>query len=275
MKKIISLIIAVISKFARAIRKQKTFTAEMVPLCEEAAKKHNVIPDIHPNDFIFKFLLNHPNFFKDSKLAVSHYFDDGAQSANKLMKIIHGYHGQTGKQFQLLEFASGYGCVTRHLPRFLPKDSITSCDIHVEAIDFIREKIGNPVILSNSVPEKLDLPSKYDVIFALSFFSHMPKKTWARWLNVLFSKLMKDGHLIFTTHGLQSMKHLNNPQLDSEGFWFKPVSEQGDLETAEYGSTIVDKKFVYKICEEAGIKNIVFHEAYWWRHQDLYILKKP
>ncbi len=54
--------------------------------------------------------------------------------------------------------------------------------------------------LSSPVPEQLTLPSQ-DVIFAHSFFSHMPETTWARWLKALANALAPRGVLIFTTPG--------------------------------------------------------------------------
>ena len=55
---------------------------EMQRLCESLAAKWGVIPDIHPQDFIFQNLWTYPGFeSKDKALEV--YFDDGANSAQR------------------------------------------------------------------------------------------------------------------------------------------------------------------------------------------------
>lgn len=243
-------------------------------LFEDAARKHRVVSEIHPKDFIFHFLIENPTF-DEKHQAVQYYFDDGAHSADKLSRLVHEYYGETNQKIQLFEFASGYGCVTRHLMHYLPNTEITSCDIHEEAVEFIQDKIGISAILSNSVPEQLHTPCQYDVIFALSFFSHMPRSTWRRWLITLASRLKPDGLLIFTTHGLESRKYFDNPQVEPEGFWFIPMSEQKDLDTTEYGQTIVLPSFVFnQLSEENDLRIILYKEAHWWEHQDLYVMKR-
>lgn len=254
--------------------KETNVSDKIDTICKNASMKHNVISDVHPNDFIFKFLIENTSF-DDASGAIRYYFDDGSRSAEKLTSLITDFFEPEDSSIQLLEFASGYGCVTRHLSNYLPNVSIASCDIHEEAINFIESEIGIPAILSHSLPEKLETPNHYDVIFALSFFSHMPIVTWKRWLQALKSKLKNGGYLIFTTHGMESRKCFNNPKIGPEGFWFSPQSEQGDLDTSDYGQTIVSPNFVFnQICEDKDARIILFRKAYWWEHQDLYILKK-
>ena len=83
--------------------------------------------------------------------------------------------------FKLLEFASGYGCVTRHIKKN-PDYDVVSCDIHPQAVDFLRSRIDVKAIQSMHVPEEFAPVDKFDVVFALSFFSHMPKSSFGRWL---------------------------------------------------------------------------------------------
>lgn len=259
------------------MRDEADFTARQAlgPMCEEAAGRHGVVPDLHPQDFIFRFLLDHPGFH-DDRGRVDYYFDDGARSAAHLQDLVSGTCGLDLSSVRLLEFASGYGCVTRHLPHALPGTAVTSCDIHEEAVEFIEQKIGVPSILSNPVPESLGLDEEYDVIFALSFFSHMPRRSWIRWLDTLASGLRQGGHLIFTTHGIRSAElHLGSPQLDSEGFWFNPASEQKDLDPQEYGTTVTSPAFVARGIDHNGRLRLVrFSEGLWWQHQDLYVVRR-
>ena len=130
-------------------------------------------------------------------------------------------------------------------------------------------------LLSSPFPELLELPSQYDVVFALSFFSHMPITTWARWLVALSKATRTDGLLMFTTHGMKSAAHFLNPAIPEAGFWFQKSSEQADLSTEQYGQTIVTPDFCKaNIASIAGLDLIEMNEGYWWDHQDLYIVRK-
>jgi len=72
--------------------------------------------------------------------------------------------------------------------------------------------------VSRHVPEDLALGRTFDVVFALSFFSHVPEATFGRWLRALFAGVSEGGILIFTTHGLASQPNLGNPEIPESGF---------------------------------------------------------
>jgi len=253
-------------------RSTRLFTAEMLKRNVEAAQRHNVESACHAEDFIYAYVVKHPGF-ANIRSAVDYYFDDGARSAAKLGEIVDKLPLQQ-RPVHMLEFASGYGCVTRHL-RNNPNLSLVACDIHEQAIDFLRTKLGVRSMMSAHVPEDLAIEDKFDVVFALSFFSHMPKATFGRWIKALFAQLRTPGYLIFTTHGLASRKLHREPEIPSDGFWFSEKSEQGDLSTAEYGTAIVTPDFVTNevLAQTArGIHD--YRHAFWWDHQDLWIVEK-
>ena len=213
--------------------------------------------------------------FKNNDSAVKNYFENANRSAKHLYKLIYDELGyKRGSNIKLLEFASGYGCVTRHLNIILGNNvEITSCDIHKEAVDFITDKMKIKTVLSHSVPEKLQIEEKYDIVFALSFFSHMPETTWGRWIQKLFSCVAKPGYFIFTTHGTESLKFFGNPEVPSSGFWFHPDSEQKDLDVAEYGTTITTPEYVKReLHTKIKAPIVLFKPAFWWEHQDLYVV---
>lgn len=236
--------------------------------------KYDVCGKIHEKDFIFEFLRKH-SYFPTVDLAMENYFSGGRNSALKFRKILVddlGVDINEGRTF--LEFASGYGCVTRHLLKVLPELRLTASDIHPEANSFLEMNLGCETVQSFPVPE--DYPDrKYDLVFALSFFSHMPRTTWSRWLRVLVANLTINGFLIFTTHGLGSRPLMNSPELDEDGFWFQKHSEQDDLQTTEYGTTITSPSFVLnEIGKIEGCRLFMLKTEFWWGHQDLYVVKK-
>jgi SAM-dependent methyltransferase len=249
-------------------------TAEMLRLNKLAAEKENVTPEVHPGDFIFWFVATHPDMSLES--ATTYYFEDGARSAAKLDKELVTLFGEEKKPIKLLEFASGYGCVSRHLKKN-PRFELTSCDIHPEAIQFLTNTIGVNALQSAHSPEQFSTPEKYDAIFALSFFSHMPRATFGRWIKALHGALNPGGYLLFTTHGIKSMGGLQITIDDvaADGFWFQARSEQHDLDVEEYGLTLSLPQYVIpEIHRVVGAPIANYKQAEWWFHQDLWIVKR-
>jgi hypothetical protein len=229
---------------------------------------------VHPQDFVYWFMCAHPNHTTET--AIDYYFRDGGHSASKLLDIVTALGYEKNRSVKLLEFASGYGCVSRHLKKYSRLD-LVSCDIHPEAIDFLANQIGVKTMASAHVPEQFSPPETYDVVFALSFFSHMPRTSFGRWLRTLYSALNAPGYLVFTTHGLKSAVcyGLTPEDIPADGFWFKPLTEQKDLDSEEYGATLTTPDFVIgEIYRQTGAPIVAFKHGEWWTHQDLWIVKR-
>jgi SAM-dependent methyltransferase len=246
---------------------------DLQPLIERVAARFEVSAAVHPEDHIFRFIMEHPQFESD-EAKVEYYFADGAKSARQFSELLHRYCEPT-RQPQVLEFASGYGCVTRHLIRDRGLQ-LESCDIHPAALEFLRDAIGVRALPSSRFPEEVSFPHDFDFVFALSFFSHMPITTWRRWLVRLSQSLKPGGVLAFTTHGMASRALADNPEIPESGFWFRASSEQADLAGEEYGTSIVTETFVRQSAETIpSIELAEVRPAYWWGHQDLYVLRRP
>lgn len=247
-----------------------TLPSELQQIVDQHAKEYAVSNVVHEKDFIFQFLMNHPGF-QSKDHAVRYYFSDGENSARKFVSLISAF---TTKKCEVLEFASGYGCVSRHFKN-RHDHSFVACDIHPEAIALIADKIGMEALLSSQLPETFNAPRAFDVVFALSFFSHMPHATWGRWIKSLIRALKGDGLFVFTTHGRQSVKYFGEVQFDERGYWFRADSEQKDLSPWDYGQTIVLPRYVFSELEKITNASLVFfQEAYWWGHQDVYVVRK-
>ncbi len=241
-------------------------------IINDYAGQLGVSPAVHPDDHIFNFLIDHQGFPSD-ETRIKYYFEDGRESAKKLRGILRRVLGEGS--IDVLEFASGYGCVSRHLVGD-NKIKLVSCDIHPQAISFLENKIGVRALHSVSVPENLDPGRTYDAVFALSFFSHMPITTWARWLVKLFSLVRPGGVLIFTTQGEKSLPFLlmENPP-EEYGYRYAMSSEQIDLPLEEYGQMVMSPDLVRRhINTLPGAECISDEVTTWWNHQDVFIVRK-
>ncbi len=242
-------------------------------LFKKNGKKYKANFSIHPEDFIYKFIKAHFKKTNGSLAdAVEYYFSSGEESAKKIYAILNNLN--LSMNSSILEFASGYGCTTRHLYKYF--NNVVTCDIHQEANLFNQKKFLNPYIKSAVNPKEFKPNSQYDVVFALSFFSHIPEDNFTNWLVALSKSLKSGGVLIFTTHGnYTNKKFFPNVTVNENGFWFKESSEQKDLSAKTYGTSIATKDFVNREIDKiGGLEILRFKEAEWWENQDSYVIKK-
>jgi SAM-dependent methyltransferase len=247
----------------------------------DAAAKLQIVKDIHSADFIFHFIAQ--SFPDKPTEAILQYYRNGHYSAKVIAQVVadhaavQTFLGTPWKPARLLDFASGYGCVARHIPRTFPGTELQVADIHPAAMAFNKDLLGFDGALSTTVPEEWAVPAEgFDVIFVLSLFSHLPRQTFTRWLTAICRALKRNGILIFTTHGRVSHRHnLGWIPLDSDDFGFATRSEQKDLDSQDYGTAVSYPKFVWEsIRQQPGVALTRFQEGFWWRHQDLYVLEK-
>jgi SAM-dependent methyltransferase len=257
---------------------------EIPPEAAKIAASLRIPEQIHGEDFIFRFLeqLVVEREQGNRTEAFGRYYRDGRKSAKLIAEVVDNFSagqkflGRKWNPADFLDFASGYGCVARHLPRVLPAARVSAVDIHPQAVAFNKEVLGLGGWVSATEPEKLEVPlAGFDVVIALSFFSHLPKSMFGRWLKAIFGLLRKGGLAIFTTHGRVS--HLKMPwiSIDDDGYGFVARSEQRDLAGSDYGTAVTYPGYVLqRIGERKEVAIVRFQEALWWRHQDLYVAEK-
>jgi hypothetical protein len=65
-------------------------------------------------------------------------------------------------------------------------------------------------------------------------------------------------------------------ELDADGFWFSPVSEEFDLDAGDNGSTVATNEYVrLQVRSKLDTDVTGFAEGFWWQAQDLYVVRKP
>ena len=226
---------------------------------------------ISEEDDIFGFFLRHPS----SRNPLRDYLADGWHTLSELMLLLEAVDKPLLNTPRVLEFASGHGRFTRHLAKALGPQRVVVSDVVPGAVEFSRRTFGVEGFLSAGVPEDVRWPGQYDLVFVLSLFSHLPRATWARWLQALYGAVAPGGLLVFSTHGLKAAR-FDNVTLDDEGFFFAASSESNAIDAQEYGTTFTAPEFVLaRIAETAGADRLV-HQApvHFWNHQDAYVLRK-
>ena len=136
-------------------------------------------------------------FHHDRDAAVTNYF----QSAlDQVALVRHIASWRERRPRRMLDFASGYGRLTRLLAHEHLADEITVSDILEGGMAFQAEQFGVRTILSKTDPAQFVAPDRYDLIFVASLFTHLPPATFTSWLRRLAGLLEPEGLLIFSVH---------------------------------------------------------------------------
>ena len=174
-------------------------------------------------------------FDHDRDRALTSYFQNALEQF-QLVKHIAGWRGHPRK---MLDFASGYGRLTRLLVHEQLADEVTVSDILEGGMEFQAAQFGVRTILSTTDPVQFAAPDRYDLIFVASLFTHLPEATFLAWLRRLAELLTPDGLLVFSVHdeGLA-------PEPFEGGIKFESRSESRVLDVNDYGSTWVTEDYV-------------------------------
>ena len=104
---------------------------------------------------------------------------------------------------RLLDFGCGAGRTLRHFLGDADAAEIWGCDIDQESIDWLEQNLCPPlhVVRNEAAPGLPFEDGHFDVVWALSVFTHLPDDAWAAWMLELHRVLADDGILIATSIG--------------------------------------------------------------------------
>jgi SAM-dependent methyltransferase len=246
-----------------------------------------IIALIDPSDEMYRFIADHWDWayhssrLTDRRYALREYLATGDQNVRELEEVLTQAGRPLSEVGSFLEFASGYGRMTRFLVHRLHPSRITVADINPSAVSFTCETFGVRGFLSVEDPSSLRHDCRYDVIFVGSLFTHLHHAYWGSWLQHLYSLLLDAGLLIFSTHGLKVLDEIYGPrwkalvETESDGFWFLRTNETlGRLPTSYYGAAFVTDSYVRTFVETNRLGRLEgFHPAK-FGFQDLYVVNR-
>ena len=248
---------------------------EQRALSHSIAAPMNVAPEISPDDMLFDFLIR-AVFPNDHSKAVDAYFTGGQACAQRFAALCREHLQSEPETILNLRPAMAGSPGTPNMFSLRRRGHAAMCT-------------RAP---SNSTPGRwpgsvhLPVPAegwtverRFDAVFALSFFSHMPDATFAAWLERLFSTVEPGGILVFTTHGAISLRNMKagglDANFDGKGYYWNAQSDQRDIDSTDYGTSAVTLGYVQRALQSLpGAELIRFQQAFWWGHQDLYVVRK-
>lgn len=225
---------------------------------------------IHPRDEIFQYFAGHEsagNPFRE-------YLSDGWRSMVELMTILERVNRPLLQLNSVLEFAAGFGRFTRHLAKAIP-GKLTCSDVQAESVDFLKSSFSVDGFYSSHEPDTLHFPAQYDLVFALSMFTHVPLEMWGPWLRCLWRGVAPGGLLIVSIHSEDAAKKMG-VVFSARGDHFIRSSESTSLDSAVYGTTFTTAQCALGALQDALNTSVMSHEKIaFWIGQDALVIQKP
>jgi SAM-dependent methyltransferase len=218
---------------------------ERSPLVAALLAERGVAPGevdlaIDARDEMLAFLLAASEGDRDRALAT--YFRSGLAIADAFGQVLAWRFGGPEGVGRLLDFASGYGRVSRFLLRGLPRERVWVADVYPEAVRFQEERFGVRGLVSTVDPAAFSCAERFDAVLVTSLFTHLPEERFVGWLAALAGLLRPGGLLAWSVHDQEVLAP--GVDLPAGGILFEELSESGSLAARDYGSSWVSESFV-------------------------------
>ena len=223
---------------------------------------------IDPRDDLLGFIARGPH----GQNPIRAYLADGWRTLSELMLLLEGLDRPLLRLASVLEFACGYGRFTRHLAHALP-GRVAAADILPGAPEFVRDRFGVESFRSDHEPERIVFPRRYELVFVLSLFTHLPVGDWSRWLRALCTAVAPGGLLIFTVHS-EALAAAQGVRFGADGVHFVPSSESPSLDQQRYGTNFTTRAVVEREVQEAlGKAPMKIADEVIWVGQDAVVVR--
>jgi SAM-dependent methyltransferase len=160
---------------------------------------------------------------------VREFLTDGQGTAQAILDVLHGSGIDISSSMRVLDFGCGSGRVIRHLhrmtgARFYGSDYnpqlITWCQQNLRFGQFDVNGVAPPLAYENE---------QFDLVYALSVFTHFPENLQAAWMSELSRVLKPGGHLLMTAQGESFLPYLSEEERRTFRAGRLVVREQGTV----------------------------------------------
>jgi SAM-dependent methyltransferase len=140
------------------------------------------------------------------------FLESGRLAAQSMREALQ----QSGARFEdadsILDFGCGCGRVLRNWGT-LRETAVAGSDLSGAAIDWCRENLPFARFETNALVPPLGFDDEsFDLVYALSVFTHLPEAMQLEWMDELARVTRPGGHLIITTHGERYLERLNDEE---------------------------------------------------------------
>ena len=201
------------------------------------------------------------------------YVDGGRKAVQSLDSILLAAGSSLNVQNPILEFGCGCGRVLSCLPR---TPGIAGCDVNPDLIAWVNRHL--PAIDARVNALEPPLPwtgGSFDLVFALSVFTHLPEPLALRWMAELNRVLKPGGYLALSTHGEHYIGALT-PSERAEFSSGQAVARFARSAGSNLCNTYMPESYVRDVLG-SGLRCAAFRArgALGNPEQDLYLFRKP
>ena len=130
------------------------------------------------------------------------YVDSGARAAQSVRETIEKSHFSMSGITAILDFGCGCGRVLRHWKPIAQRVQLHGTDYNSELTYWARKTVPFAQIMQNNLaPPLAYADNTFDLIYALSTFTHWTVELQKRWIREFTRILKPQGFLLLTTHG--------------------------------------------------------------------------
>jgi 2-polyprenyl-3-methyl-5-hydroxy-6-metoxy-1,4-benzoquinol methylase len=143
---------------------------------------------------------------------VREFLTDGRGTAQGIVDVLRGSGVHIDSAMRILDFGCGCGRVVRHLhamtgARFNGSDYnpqlIAWCQRNLRFAQFDVNGVAPPLVYEKE---------QFDLVYALSVFTHFPEDLQAKWMAELTRVLKPGGHLLMTTQGESFLPYMSEEE---------------------------------------------------------------
>jgi SAM-dependent methyltransferase len=212
-------------------------------------------------------------------------------SADMLVDALDGVGVPLEQVGRALDFGCSSGRTVRALAAAWPQVDWHGVDPNAEAVEWGAAHVAGVQFATSPLEPPLPYADGFfDVVYAISIWSHFNEWAAVSWLDEMRRVLAPGGHLAFTVHGLQSVAYYSEQgarpprQLDQirrdlyrRGFWFAPeFGAEGDhgVIHPQWGSAFMSPEWLLRTVSDRWelVHYGVGRNA---GNQDLVILRRP
>jgi len=136
--------------------------------------------DIHAADERFGLFLQSQG--GDVEQAVAMYLESGRRIWATERQVLAWRFGPPPWKLRILDFASGFGQVTRHIVADVAPENVWVADIYADGAAFQERYLGVHGIVSTAEPERFPGDLTFDAILVSSLLTHLPEARFVSWL---------------------------------------------------------------------------------------------
>jgi SAM-dependent methyltransferase len=142
---------------------------------------------------------------------ITWFLEGGARAAESIRAILQRNSLELEECERILDFGCGCGRVVRRWAG-LPAE-IVGTDLHPGAIAWCRRNLPFGRFFANDIAPPLPFEGgKFDLVYALSVFTHLPSALQRPWVLELLRVTAPGGYILFSTHGERYLPALSAEQ---------------------------------------------------------------